>query len=72
MRTSSLIILAAVLLSATGTKWSEVWTRRNLTMGGLYREAKAGRLPSSPYKRFANFGALILLIVGIYIALSGD
>ncbi len=72
MRTSFLIIIASGLLAATGTKWSEVWARRNLTVGGLYREAKAGRLRSSPYQRIANLGSLLLLIVGLFVALSGD
>ena len=70
MRTSTLVIFAAGLLAATTIKWSELRTRR--TLGDIYREAKAGRLRISPYRLIAGPASLILIIVGMYLALSGD
>jgi hypothetical protein len=69
MRTSTLVILAGGLLAATTVKWSDPNLRR--TLGGIYREAKAGRLRSSLYDTLAGWASLILLIVGMYLAFSG-
>ena len=70
MRSSTLIIIAAGLLSATTFKWSELKIRR--TMTDIYREAKAGRLRTSPYRKVTGLASLILIIVGMYLAFSGD
>jgi len=70
MRTSTLVVFAAGLLAATMVKWSELRTGR--TLGDIYREAKAGRLRISPYRLIAGPTSLILVIGGIYLALSGD
>ena len=70
MRTSTLVIFAAGLLAATAVNWSELQSRR--TLGDIYREAKAGRLRISPYRLIAGPASLFLLIVGMYLALSGD
>jgi hypothetical protein len=70
VRTSTLIISAAGLLAATTIKWSELRTRR--TLGDIYREAKAGRLRMSPYRAIAGPVSLVLMVVGVYLAISGD
>lgn len=70
MKTSTLVILAAGLLAATTFKWSELRTRR--TVGDIYREAKAGRLRISLYRTIVSLATLILIIVGMYLAFSGD
>jgi hypothetical protein len=70
MRTSTLVILAAGLLSATTLKWSEL--KRNQTLGQIYKEAKAGRLRMSAYKKFASLASFAMIVFGMYLALSGD
>jgi hypothetical protein len=70
MRTSTLVILASGLLAATTVKWSDPNLRR--TLGGIYREAKAGRLRSSLYDRLAGVASLILMILGVYLAFTGE
>jgi hypothetical protein len=70
MRLSTLIIIAAGLLSATTFKWSKQRMRR--TMSDIYREAKAGRLRTSPYENMVGLASLILIIVGMYLAFTGD
>lgn len=69
MKTSTLLILAAGLLAATTFKWSDPRLRQNL--GDLYREAKAGRLRTSTYRKLAGFASLVLIIVGMCLAISG-
>jgi hypothetical protein len=70
MRSSTLIIIAAGLLSATTFKWSK--QRMRSSMSDLYREAKAGRLRTSPYRKVVSLVSWILIIVGMYLAFSGD
>jgi hypothetical protein len=70
MRTSTLVILAGGLLAATTVKWSDPRLRRSL--GDIYREAKAGRLRSSLYDKLVASASIILLIIGMYLALSGE
>jgi hypothetical protein len=70
MRTSTLLIIAAGLLASTTFKWSEL--RPHQTLGELYREAKAGRLRTSTYRKIAGPASLALIIVGLYLAISGD
>ena len=70
MRTSTLVILAGGLLAATTVKWSDPNLRR--TLGGIYREAKAGRLRSSPYEKLAGWASILLVVIGIYLAFSGE
>jgi hypothetical protein len=70
VRTSTLITSAGGLLAATAIKWSDLRTRR--TLGDIYREAKAGRLRMSPYRAIAGPASLVLIVVGTYLAISGD
>jgi hypothetical protein len=70
MRTSTLCNLAALLLAATTFKWSQV--RGGRTIGDLYRDAKAGRLRTSLYSKAASMGSLALIVLGMYLLLSGD
>jgi len=70
VRTSTLLIIAAGLLAATTFKWSELRLRQ--TLGEFYREAKAGRPRTSTYRKIAGFASLVLIIVGMYLAISGN
>ncbi len=70
MRTSVLLIIAATLLTSTTFRWSELRPQR--TLSELYREAKAGRLHTSAYRKIASLASWILIIVALYLALSGD
>jgi hypothetical protein len=62
--------MAAGLLSATNIKWSQL--RGGRTINDIYREAKAGKLHSSPYQKVTSLLSLILIVVGMYLALSGN
>lgn len=64
--------MAAVLLSATTSKWSELWTGTRRTLREIYREARTGKLRSSPYQKFATVASLSLIVIGIYLLISGD
>jgi hypothetical protein len=63
-------MIAATLLSATTFKWSQLRGQR--TISDIYREAKAGRLRSSPYQKITALLSLVLVAVGMYLAFSGD
>jgi hypothetical protein len=70
VKTSTMITTAGGLLAATAINWSDLRTRR--TLGDIYREAKAGRLRMSPYKAIAGPVSLLLIVLGTYLAISGD
>jgi hypothetical protein len=72
MRSSTLIIIAGGLLSATTFSWSELRSQGHRRISDIYRDAKAGRIRSSLYRKFASLASLILIIVGLYLAISGD
>jgi hypothetical protein len=68
MKLSTLLILLAGLLLATTLKWSQVWERR--TIGQIYQDAKAGKQRATLYARIIAPISLVLIIVGIYLALT--
>ena len=70
MKTSNLLILAAGLMAATTVRWAELRGRR--TLGDIYREARTGRLRISAYRKVVTVASLILMLLGLYLAVSGD
>jgi hypothetical protein len=72
MRSSTLIIIAGGLLSATTFSWSELRSQGRRTISDIYRDAKAGRVRSSLYRKLATLASLVLTVVGLYLAISGD
>jgi hypothetical protein len=72
MRSSTLIIIAGGLLSATAIDWSELQSQGQRRISDIYRDAKAGRIRSSLYRKLATLASLVLIVVGFYLAISGD
>jgi hypothetical protein len=70
MRSSTLLIIAALAVSATAFKWSQLRNWRGLL--DIQRGMKDGRLRISPYQHIAGFLSLVLTVVGLFLALSGD
>jgi hypothetical protein len=68
MKLSTLLIVLAGLLSATTLKWSQIWNRRTLTE--IYQDAKAGKLRSTLYAKIIAPISFILILVGMYLALT--
>ena len=70
MRSSTLLMMAGGALSATAIKWSQLRGRR--TLKDIHRDVKEGRLRISPYQHIVGVLSLMLILVGLYLALSGD
>ena len=70
MKTSTLVIILGGLLSMTTVKWSQLWDRR--TLGQINQDIRAGKQRASRYAKVVAPVALILMIAGIYMALSGE
>jgi hypothetical protein len=68
VKLSTLLIVLAGLLSLTTMRWSELRDRR--TISQIYRDARAGKQRSSAYQRLVGWGSLLLLVVGVYLALT--
>jgi hypothetical protein len=68
MKLSTLLIVLGGLLSATTLKWSQIWDRR--TVSEIYRDAKAGKLRSTLYAKIIAPISFILILVGMYLALT--
>jgi hypothetical protein len=65
---TSLIILGG-LLAATTMKWPLI-TRHQRTIHQIYQDARAGKMRSSPYARIVAPVSLLLIIIGMYLALT--
>jgi hypothetical protein len=68
MKLSTLLILLGGLLSATTLKWSQIRDRR--TIGQIYQDAKAGKQRTTLRARISGYLSLILVLTGIYLALT--
>lgn len=68
MKLSTLLIILGGLLAATATKWPNILARR--TISQIYQDAKARRLHSSLYAKIVAPVSLVLIIVGMYLALT--
>jgi hypothetical protein len=68
MKLSTLLIVLGGLLSATTLKWSQIWNRRTLTE--IYQDAKAGKRRSTVYAKIIGPISFILILVGMYLALT--
>jgi hypothetical protein len=66
--------ISAEATTPTGNSFAEAMRglRTRRTLGDIYREAKAGRLRMSPYRAIAGPVSLVLMVVGVYLAISGD
>jgi hypothetical protein len=68
MKLSTLLILLGALLSATTLKWSLMWDRR--TINQIYQDANAGMQRATLYTRIIAPISLILILTGVYLALT--
>lgn len=68
MKLSTLLICLGGLLSATGLSWSGMWSRRSINQ--VYLEVKTGKGRVGLYAMIVAPVSLILIIVGIYLAIT--
>ena len=68
MKLSLLLICLGGLLAATALGWTQVWDRNSI--GQLHQQLKSGRLPVSLYATIMAPLSLMLVIVGVYLALT--
>jgi hypothetical protein len=68
MKLSTLLIALGGLLSATTLRWSQINSRR--TLSEIYQDAKVGKLRTTLYAKIVAPVSLVLIIVGIYLALT--
>jgi hypothetical protein len=68
MKLSLLLIGAGGLLAATALSWTQVWDRR--TIKQLHQLLKFGKLPVTLYAKMVGPLSLMLVIVGMYLALT--
>jgi hypothetical protein len=70
VRGSTLFLIAGGSIAARAVRWRDpnLWR----TFGGIYRDPKAGLPPSSLHEKLAGPVAFVLIIIGAYLALSGN
>jgi hypothetical protein len=68
MKLSLLLICLGGLLAATALGWTQVWERSAIKR--LHQLLKSGSLPVSLYAKIVGPLALMLVIVGMYLALT--
>ena len=68
MKLSTLLIVLGGLLAATTLKRSQIGYRR--TLSEIYQDAKAGKLRSTVYAKIMAPISVILILVGLYLALT--
>jgi len=68
MKLSTLLIVLGGLLSATTFRWSQIFDRR--TSSEIYQDAKAGKQRVTLYARIIAPISVIIILVGIYLALT--
>ena len=67
---STLLMILASALSLTTTRWSQLWDRRTLTQ--IAKDIRSGKQPRpSMYARIVFPVTLVLLVAGIYLAVTG-
>jgi hypothetical protein len=68
MKLSLLLICLGGLLAATALGWTPVWDRNSIKQ--LHQLMKRGKLPVSLYAKIVGPASLMLVIVGMYLALT--
>jgi cell division protein FtsX len=68
MKLSFLLICLGGLLAATAVSWTHVWDRG--TIKHLHQQLKSGKLPVGWYATIVSPLSLMLVIVGMYLALT--
>jgi hypothetical protein len=68
MKLSTLLICLGGLLSATGLTWSKMSSRRSVKQ--IYLEVKSGRVRVGVYAMIITPISLVLIIAGLYLALT--
>lgn len=69
MNLSTLLIVLGGLLAATTAKWSTI-IKDKRTISQIYQDAKTGKPRSSLYAKIVAPVSLLLIIVGMYLALT--
>ncbi|MGB6488423.1 MAG: hypothetical protein WBE91_16220 [Steroidobacteraceae bacterium] len=69
MKLSALLTILGGLLAATTRKWP-IFTGDKRMVGQIYRDAKAGKQRASLYAKVVAPVSLMLIIIGMYLALT--
>jgi hypothetical protein len=70
MQLSTLVIILGSVLTLTITRWSVIWDRRTLTQ--VAEDIRSGKEPrSSTYAKIVTPTAFVLMVAGIYLAVTG-
>jgi hypothetical protein len=68
MKLSTLLVVLGGLLSATTLKWSYIRDRR--TIAEIFQDAKTGKLRTTLYAKIIVPISFILILVGMYFAVT--